>query len=75
MRQVLRPGALVRPRGIGWSGRWEGGLGWGIHIYPWVIHVSVRQEPLQHCEVISLQLIKKKNMSYLVPKEKEESDY
>ena len=29
MRQVLRPGALGRPRGIGWRGRWEGGLGWG----------------------------------------------
>ena len=23
MRQVLRPGALGRPRGIGWRGRWE----------------------------------------------------
>ena len=30
MRQVLGPGALGRPRGIGWRGRWEGGLGWGI---------------------------------------------
>ena len=24
MGQVLRPGALGRPRGIGWRGRWEG---------------------------------------------------
>ena len=24
MRQVLGPGALGRPRGIGWRGRWEG---------------------------------------------------
>ena len=24
MRQVLRPGALGRPRGKGWGGRWEG---------------------------------------------------
>ena len=70
MRQVLRPGALVRPRGIGWSGRWEGGLGWGIHIYPWVIHVSVRQEPLQYCEVISLQLIKKKICHILYQRKK-----
>ena len=23
MRQVLGPGALGRPRGIGWRGRWE----------------------------------------------------
>ena len=22
------PSALGRPRGIGWRGRWEGGLGW-----------------------------------------------
>ena len=58
MRQVLRPGALGRPREIGWRGRWEGGLGWGIHITPWLIHVNVWQNPLQCFEVISLQLIK-----------------
>ena len=61
MRQMLRPGALGRPRGIGWRGRWEGGLGWGIHVYPWLIHVNVWQKPLQCCKVISLQLIKKIN--------------
>ena len=60
MRQVLGPGALGRPRGIGWRGRWEGGSGWGIHVYPWLIHVNVWQKPLQYCKVISLQLIKKK---------------
>ena len=27
MRQVLGAGALGRPRGMGWGGRWEGGLG------------------------------------------------
>ena len=58
MRQVLRPGALGRPRGIGWSGRWEGGLGWGLHVNPWLIHVNVWQKPLQYCKVISLHLIK-----------------
>ena len=58
MRQVLGPGALGRPRGIGWRGRWEGGSGWGTHVNPWLIHVSVWQNPLQCCEVISLQLIK-----------------
>ena len=58
MRQVLGPGALGRPRGIGWRGRWEGGLGWGTHVNPWLIHVSVWQTPLQYCKVISLQLIK-----------------
>ena len=59
MSQVLGPGALGRPRGIEWRGRWEGGLGWGIHVYPWLIHVNVWQKPLQYCKVISLQLIKK----------------
>ena len=29
MRQVLGPGVLGRPRGIGWRGRWEGVSGWG----------------------------------------------
>ena len=58
MRQVLRPGALGRPRGIGWRGRWEGGSGWGIHVNPWLIHVNVWQDPLQYYKVISLQLIK-----------------
>ena len=29
MRQVLRAGALGRPRGMGWGGRWEGGSEWG----------------------------------------------
>ena len=58
MRQVLRPGALGRPRGIWWRGRWEGGSGWEIHVNPWLIHFSVMQKPLQYCKVISLQLIK-----------------
>ena len=41
MRQVLGPGTLGRPREIGWRGRWEGGSGWGIHVYPRLIHVNV----------------------------------
>ena len=59
IRQVLGPGALGRPRGIGWRGRWEGGLGWGTHVNPWLINFNVWQNPLQYCKVISLQLIKK----------------
>ena len=58
MRQVLRPGALGGPGGIGWRGKWEGGLGWGTHVNPWLIQVNLLQNPLQCCEVISLQLIK-----------------
>ena len=58
MRQVLGPGALGRPRGIGCRGRWEGGSGWGTHVNPWLIHANVWQKQLQYCKVISLQLIK-----------------
>ena len=60
MRQVLGPGALGRPRGIGWRGRREGRSGWGTHVNPWLIHINVWQNPLQYCKVISLQLIEKK---------------
>ena len=58
MRQVLGPGALGRPRGMGWRGRREGGSGWGTYVNPWLIHVNVWQKPLQYYKVISLQLIK-----------------
>ena len=58
MRQVLRAGALGRPKGMGWGERWEGGSGWGTHVNPWLIHVNVWQKPLQYCKVVSLQLIK-----------------
>ena len=47
MSQVLRPGALGRPRGIGWRGRWEGGSEWGTHVNPWLFHFNVWQNPLQ----------------------------
>ena len=40
-RQVLGPGALGKPRGNGWRGRWEGGLGWGTHVNPWLFHFNV----------------------------------
>ena len=58
MRQVLRAGALGRPRGTGWGGRQERGSGWGTHVNPWLIHVNVQQKPLQYYKVISPQLIK-----------------
>ena len=60
MRQVLRAGALGRPRGMGRGGRREGGSGWGTHVNPWLIHVNGWQKPLQYCKVISLQLINEK---------------
>ena len=58
MRQVLGPGPLGRPRGIGSRGRWERVSGWGTHVNPWLIHVNVWQNPLQYWKVISFQLIK-----------------
>ena len=58
MRQVLGPGALGRPRGMGWGGRRERRSEWGIHVNPWLIHVNVWQKPLQYYKVISLQLVK-----------------
>ena len=42
MRQVLGSGALGRPCGMGWRGRWEGGSGWGIHVYPWLSKHEVK---------------------------------
>ena len=66
MRQVLRAGALGRPRGMGWGERQEGGSGWGIHVNPWLIHINVWQKPLQYSKGFSLQQIKingeKKNL-------------
>ena len=41
MRHVLRAGALGRPRGMGWGGRWEAVLGRGTHVNPWLINVNV----------------------------------
>ena len=40
------------------AGGWERWSGWGTHVKPGVIHVSVWQKLLQYCKVISLQLIK-----------------
>ena len=68
MRQVLRAGALGRPRGMEWRGRQDRGSGWGTYVNPWLFHVNVWQKWLQYCKVISLQLIKlneKKISSFL----------
>ena len=55
--RALRAGALGRPWGMGWGGRWEGGSGWGTHVPPWLIHVSVWQKPLQYCKVIQFNSV------------------
>ena len=58
VKQITSPGWMHETRSPGWGGRQEGGLGCGIHVNPWLIHVTVWQKPLQYCKVISLQLIK-----------------
>ena len=75
MRQVLEAGALGRTRGIGWGGKGERGLGRGIHINPWLIHVNVWQKPLQYCKVISLQLMKINGKKIKVVKRDKEGHY
>ena len=59
MRQVLRAGALGRPRGMGWGGRWKGGSGWGTRVNPWLIHVNVWQKPLQYIKKIIIKVVLK----------------
>ena len=44
MRQALGPGALGKPRGSGWRGRWEGGWGWGTHVNPWLFHKKKKKK-------------------------------
>ena len=41
--RMLGAGALGWPRRMVWGGRWEGGSGWGTHVYLWRIHVYVWQ--------------------------------
>ena len=47
MRQALGPGALGRPGGSGWRGRWERGSGWGRHVNSRTFHFNVWQNSLQ----------------------------
>ena len=44
-------------RGIGWRGGWQGGSGWGIHVYPWLIHVNIWQKPLKKKKKESFSLL------------------
>ena len=46
------------PEESGGEGGGRVGSGWGTHVNPWLIHVTVWQKPLQYCKVISLQPIK-----------------
>ena len=76
VKQITSPGWMHETSAQGWcTGKTqregmerevEGGLGWGTHVNPWLIHVSVWQEPLQYCAVISLQLIKINGINKLI---------
>ena len=57
MRQVLRAGALGRPRGIGWGWRREGVSGKGTHIKSMADSCQCITK-IQYCKVIRFQLIK-----------------
>ena len=52
--RALKAGTVRQPRGVGKEV--EGGFGWGTHVHPWLVHVSVWQKPPQYCKVSSLQL-------------------
>ena len=41
--RALKAGALGKPRGMGWGGRWEGVSRWGTNAHPWLTHVNVWQ--------------------------------
>ena len=59
VKQITSPGWMHETGAQGWctgmtqrdgmGRRWEGGSGWGPHIHPWLIHVSVWQNPPQYC--------------------------
>ena len=60
MKQIASPGWMHETSDQGWctgTTQRDRGSGWGTHVNPWLIHVSVWQKPLQYCKVISLQLI------------------
>ena len=68
VKQITSPGWRHETSAQGWcTGKTQkdgmgrevvGGIRWGTHVNPKLIHVNVWQKPLQYCKVISLQLIK-----------------
>ena len=66
--QIASPGLMHETSAQGWctgmtlrdgmGRKVGGGLGWGTHVNPWLIHINVWQKPLQCCKVLSPQLIK-----------------
>ena len=54
---IIGAGALGRPRGMEWGGRWERGSGWETRVHPWRMHVDVWQNQYN---IVKLNKIKLK---------------
>ena len=52
--QGTQTGALQKPRGVGWGGRWEVQEGWYICIPMAVIHVDIWQRTTKFCKAVIL---------------------
>ena len=63
---MLGAGALGRPRGMVWGGRWEEGSGWGTHVYLWQIHFNIWQN--------QYNIVKLKNKIKLKKKKRERDE-
>ena len=71
--QALGPGALGRPRGIGWRGMWEGGSGWGTHVNPWLFSFQCMTKFTTNKKIKKIKNSKKKKKrkeKYLTKKKK-----
>ena len=60
---MLGAGALGRPRGMGWGGRWEEGSGWGTRVYLWWIHFDICQNQYNIVKFKNKIKLNLKNMS------------
>ena len=63
---MLGAGALGRPRGMVWRGRWEESSGWGTHVYLWQIHFDIWQNQYN---IVKLKNKIKLNLKKLVLKQ------
>ena len=68
---MLGAGALGRPRGMVWGGRWEEDLGWGTHVHLWWIHFDIWQNQYN---IVKFKKKKRKEMSSKERKKKKKRD-
>ena len=62
---MLGAGALGRPRGIVWGGRWEEGSRWGTHVCLWQIHFDTWQNHYNIVKFKNKIKLKRKSNGYL----------